>query len=99
MNAKKDAPAGPGGAPVSSGIRGQVPADLKGTTNLVMREALVVWTEIWKQFNGFVADGALMLPPQDKGWRPDCGWPVFAGKMWALKEKLNSIRRLTDPSP
>jgi hypothetical protein len=66
-----------------------------GVTNSVAQDALNVWSEIWGELDGDVACGAAVVPEDDKGFTPSCGWPVFLDKMWTLRQNLDFLARFS----
>lgn len=70
--------------------------NFRAVMSLVLNDAQKTWGEIWKEFQGHVTDGILVLPEAEKGFRPPCGWPEFLEKLWLLKHYLDYAKRYSD---
>ncbi|MDY0041945.1 MAG: hypothetical protein RBS57_16655, partial [Desulforhabdus sp.] len=40
----------------------------------VLQDAQTTWGEIWKELQGEVTDGCMVLPQAENGFNPRCGW-------------------------
>ncbi|MDY0041431.1 MAG: hypothetical protein RBS57_14060, partial [Desulforhabdus sp.] len=61
----------------------------------VLQDAQTTWGEIWKELQGEVTDGCMVLPQAENGFNPRCGWPEFLEKMWLLKHYLDYASRFS----
>ena len=59
----------------------------------ILQDALDTWGDIWNQLQGSVTHGVMVTPEAEKGFVPECGWPEFLEKMWALKHYLDYAKR------
>ena len=60
----------------------------------VVKDANVVWAEMWAQFKPHITPGGVISDHIAKGFTPQCGWPEFLEKYWLLKHYLDSIDRI-----
>lgn len=74
-------------------------AHFRNIMGVVCGDALKVWDEIWKEFQGSVTDSCLILPEAEKGFRPTCGWPEFLERMWLLRHYVDYAKRFCDAGP
>ena len=58
-------------------------------TGSVLRSASETWADLWKEFQGKVVQGVVVLPEASEGFVPECGWEEFLEKMWLLKHYLD----------
>jgi len=65
----------------------------RNVTGSVLQDALDTWGSIWDEMQGSVTHGCMVTPEAEEGFRPECGWPEFLEKMWALKHYLDYARR------
>ena len=68
----------------------------RNVTGVVLQDAQDTWTELWRELQGEVVDGVMILPDAEKGFKPKCGWPELLEKMWLLKHKLDYAKRFCD---
>jgi hypothetical protein len=68
----------------------------RNVTGVVLQEAEDAWAELWRELQGGIVDGVMILPEAEKGFTPKCGWPELLEKMWVLKHKLDYARRYCD---
>jgi hypothetical protein len=61
----------------------------------VCEDAQQVWGEVWRELQGSVTDGYLILPDGEKGFKPKCGWPEFLEKIWLMKHYIDYARKLS----
>lgn len=67
----------------------------KNVTGNVMQDALNVWADLWKELEGQVVSGVMVLPEAENGFKPSCGWPEFLEKMWLLRHYLDFAGRFS----
>lgn len=67
----------------------------RSVAGVVLQDAQDTWAELWKELQGKVTDGVMILPQAEGGFNPDCGWPEFLEKMWRLKHYLDYARRFS----
>ena len=67
----------------------------RNTVGVVLQDAQRIWAEVWKEIEGPVVDGIVILPEAEKGFIPECGWPEFLEKLWLLKHYLDYATRFT----
>jgi hypothetical protein len=67
----------------------------QNTIGVVLQDAQRTWADVWKELQGQVVDGALILPEAEKGFKPECGWPEFLEKLWLLKHYLDYATQFT----
>lgn len=67
----------------------------RNTMEVVLQEAQQAWAEVWKELQGRVVDGVVILPEAEKGFAPECGWPEFLEKVWLLKHYLDYATQFT----
>ncbi len=70
--------------------------NFRAVMGVVLDDAQKTWGEIWKEFQGQVTEGVLVLPEAEQGFKPPCGWPEFLEKMWLLKHYLDYAKRFAD---
>lgn len=69
----------------------------KKVVDIMMRDALMSWTEIWEEFQDTVVTrSGFVLPEAAKSFKPKCGWPEFMEKLWLLKHQLDFTKRLCE---
>lgn len=66
---------------------------------VVLQDAQDTWGDLWKELQGEVTDGFMVLPQAQKGFSPQCGWPEFLEKMWLLKHYLDYAKRFSEGKP
>ena len=69
---------------------------LRRVVGAVLQDAQITWGEIWRELQGQVTDGCMILPQAEKGFKPECGWPEFLEKMWLLKHYLDYASRFSN---
>jgi len=67
----------------------------RNVVGAVLEDAQTTWGELWKELQGKVIDGCMVLPQAEKGFAPECGWPEFLEKMWLLKHYLDYASRFS----
>ena len=67
----------------------------RNVTSSVVQDALKTWSEIWGELEGDMARGTAVVPEDDKGFTPSCGWPAFLEKMWVLRQNLDFLARFS----
>ncbi|RPJ19071.1 MAG: hypothetical protein EHM35_21135 [Planctomycetaceae bacterium] len=70
-------------------------AHFRNVTSNVVQDALNAWSDIWGELDGDVAHGAAVVPEDNKGFTPSCGWPAFLEKMWVLRQNLDFLARFS----
>lgn len=65
----------------------------RNVSSSVLQDALNTWGDIWDEFQGSVTHGFMVTPEAEQGFIPECGWPEFLEKMWALKHYLDYAKR------
>ena len=68
--------------------------DFKNINNNLMKEALVVWADIWAELDGQVRPDNVIKELKE-GFEPSCGWSEFLEKMWILWYYLDFSKRLS----
>lgn len=68
----------------------------RNVTGSVLQDAQNTWAELWRELQGEVVDGVMVLPEADKGFKPKCGWPEFLERMWILKRQLDYAQRFSE---
>ncbi len=68
----------------------------RNISSSVLQDAQDTWGEIWDQFQGSVTHGVMVTPEAEQGFIPECGWPEFLEKMWALKHYLDYAKRFCE---
>ena len=68
----------------------------RNVTGSILQDAEDAWGDIWDQLQGSVTHGFLVTPQANKGFVPECGWPEFLEKMWALKHYLDCAKRFCE---
>lgn len=63
---------------------------------VVLEDAQSTWGDLWKELQGEVTDGTVVLPQAREGFVPPCGWPEFLEKMWLLKHYLDHAKRFSE---
>lgn len=66
---------------------------------VVLQDTQDTWAELWRELEGEVTHGVMILPSGEKGSQPRCGWPEFLEKMWLLKHYLDYAKRFTEGPP
>ena len=67
--------------------------DFRYVVASVNDEALKIWGDLWKEFQGGVTPSGLVGPEMHEGFKPPCGWPEFLEKFWVLKHYLDYTHR------
>lgn len=67
----------------------------RNVAGVVLQDAEDVWSELWRELQGRVTEGIMILPQAERGFKPDCGWPEFLEKFWMLKHYLDYAKRFT----
>jgi len=62
----------------------------------VCTDAQDVWAELWREFQGTVTDGHMVLPDAEAGFTPKCGWPEFLEKIWLMKHYIDYVQKLSE---
>jgi len=68
----------------------------RNVMGVVLEDAQNTWGDLWKELQGEVTDGTMILPQGRKGFVPPCGWPEFLEKMWLLKHYLDHAKRFSE---
>jgi len=68
----------------------------RNVSSSVLQDAQDTWGDIWDQLQGSVTHGFMVTPEAEDGFRPECGWPEFLEKMWALKHYLDYAKRFCE---
>ncbi|MEN6437217.1 MAG: hypothetical protein ABFD97_01405 [Syntrophobacter sp.] len=63
---------------------------------VVLKDAQHTWAEMWRDLQGEVTDGVVILPEAEKGCKPKCGWSEFLEKMWLLKHYIDYAQRFSE---
>ncbi len=45
----------------------------RNVTGVVLQDAQDTWAELWRELQGAVTDGIMILPQAEKGFKPECG--------------------------
>ncbi len=70
----------------------------RNVTGAVLQDAQNAWAELWKELQGEVVDGVMVIPDAERGFKPKCGWPEFLEKMWVLKHQIDYAKRFSEGS-
>ena len=68
----------------------------KNVTGAVLQDAQDTWADLWKELQGEVVDGVVLLTNGRQALQPKSGWPQFLEKMWLLKHQLDYARRFCE---
>ena len=68
----------------------------RNVVGVVLQDAQDTWGELWRELQGQVVDGVMVLPDAEKTFRPSCGWPEFLERMWLLKHRIDYARRFSE---
>lgn len=67
----------------------------KSIIDSVSKDAQGVWGELWRELQGSVTDGFMVLPDAESGFVPKCGWPEFLEKIWLLKHYIDYMQKFS----
>jgi hypothetical protein len=60
----------------------------------VSQDANKAWADVWAELKTCATGGGMITPEAEKGFVPQCGWPEFLEKFWAIKFYLDSMQRI-----
>lgn len=60
----------------------------------VSQDANKAWADVWAELKTCTTGGGMITPEAEKGFVPQCGWPEFLEKFWAIKFYLDSMQRI-----
>lgn len=63
---------------------------------VVLKDAQRTWAELWRDLQGTVAEGGVILSEAENGCKPKRGWSEFLEGMWLLKHYIDYAQRLSE---